>query len=88
MNIYIYIYIQIYIYIYKYIYIYIDLFIYNVPLFSDKSAFYNKFIASFLLIKLTTQQKSEPLMLKIAISLRFTEIINKHDIYCKHLVDT
>ena len=60
--------------------------LYNVPLSSVQSAFWIKFISSFSLIKLTIQRKSEPLMFKIAILLRFTDI--NHDIYCRYSVQT
>ena len=49
----------------------------NVSLFSIRSAFCNKFMASFLLIELKIQRYSESLMFKIAILLRFIDIINK-----------
>ena len=50
---------------------------YNAPMFLVKSAFCIKFMASFVLIKLIMKRESEPLMFKIAISLRFIDIINK-----------
>ena len=51
---------------------------YNAPLFLVKSAFFVKFIASFLLIKLIIQRLSDPLvMFEMEISLRFTDIINE-----------
>ena len=46
-----------------------------VPLFSVKSIFYIKFMASLLLISLIIQRQL--LMLKIGISLGFIDIINK-----------
>ena len=50
--------------------------LYNVPLFSAKSAFCITFMASILLIKQKIQRLSEPLMFKITISQRFIDIIN------------
>ena len=34
------------------------------------------------------QQQSKPLIFNLAISLRFIDIINKHGIYCRPLVET
>ena len=45
--------------------------------FQSNQHFVNKFTASLLLLKLINQRQSQPLMLKIVISLRFTNIINK-----------
>ena len=50
---------------------------YNVALFSVKLEFCINFTASILLIKLIRQRYSETLMFKIAISLRFMDIISK-----------
>ena len=58
---------------------------YNVPIFPVKSAFYIEFIASLLLIKLIIQRYSEPLIFKIAILLRFIDIISK-SLHLLHLL--
>ena len=50
---------------------------YNIPDFLVKLALFNKFMASFLLIPLIIQPKSQCLMFKIAISLNFRDIIEK-----------
>ena len=52
-------------------------FMFYVWLLLVKSAFWITIKASFLLIKLMIQQKSEPLMLKTAISLRLINISSK-----------
>ena len=65
---------SIFIYYFKEFYIFL---IYNVPLFSVKSAFWNTFTALFLIIKVIKQQESRALMFKIAVLPRFIDIINK-----------
>ena len=48
---------------------------YNVPLFSLKLEFCRKLTASLLLILLIIQRESTPQIFKIAISLRFIDIM-------------